>query len=60
MESLDYRNIEVLAHYLYITQGRQEGRALDHWIEAEKQLSENLFWNKPHLKQTSRNHMLYL
>lgn len=42
-DSLDYQNIEVLAYHLYACQGFQQGRSLDHWIEAEKQLSENLF-----------------
>jgi len=43
IDLLDYQNIEVLAYRIYLCQGSQQGRALDHWIEAEKQLRENLF-----------------
>ncbi len=42
-ESLDDRNIEVLAFRLFACQGCQDGHVGDHWNEAERQLSENLF-----------------
>jgi hypothetical protein len=36
-------NIKALAQYLYVLRGCPEGRALDHWIEAERQLKNCLF-----------------
>ncbi len=32
------RKIEVLAYYLWEAAGRPEGRAMEHWLEAEAQL----------------------
>jgi hypothetical protein len=37
MESQEHQNIESLAYYIYVAEGRPEGRALRHWLEAEKQ-----------------------
>jgi hypothetical protein len=31
--------IEALAHAIWLDRGRPEGRDLDHWLEAERQLS---------------------
>jgi len=37
-ESLFRENVKTLAYYLYVARGCHEGRAFEHWIEAEKQL----------------------
>jgi Protein of unknown function (DUF2934) len=42
-ESLAFQNIELLAHHLFKCQGGEEDECLDYWIEAERQLNENLF-----------------
>ena len=36
MESTKHRMIESLAYYIYLTEGRPEGRAWQHWLEAEE------------------------
>ena len=38
MESSEHRTIELLAYFIYIADGRPEGRALQHWLEAEEQV----------------------
>ena len=43
MNALARQNIEVLAHYLYQIEGCPQGRDAEHWVRAERQLSENLF-----------------
>jgi len=35
----EHQTIETLAYYIYVAEGRPEGRALQHWLEA-KQLVE--------------------
>jgi hypothetical protein len=35
MNSLEHQAIELLAYYIYVAEGRPEGRALQHWREAE-------------------------
>jgi hypothetical protein len=35
MQHLDKSDIEVLAYYIWEKLGRPEGRALEHWLEAE-------------------------
>lgn len=35
MKSHDNQRIELLAYYIYIAEGRPEGRALRHWCESE-------------------------
>ncbi len=37
MNSLEHQAIETLAYYIYVAEGRPEGRALQHWLEAEMQ-----------------------
>lgn len=34
--SLERQTIEELAYYIYVSEGRPEGRALRHWLEAEE------------------------
>jgi hypothetical protein len=36
MESNEHRMIESLAYYIYLADGCPEGRALQHWLEAEE------------------------
>jgi hypothetical protein len=43
MSTLARQNIEVFARYLYEIEGCPQGRAREHWLRAERQLSENLF-----------------
>jgi hypothetical protein len=43
MNSLSRQNISVFARYLYEIEGRPQGQAKEHWLRAERQLSENLF-----------------
>ena len=43
MSMLEHQNIEILARYLYEIEGCPEGRAKEHWLNAERQLTENLF-----------------
>jgi hypothetical protein len=38
MESNEHRMIESLAYYFYLADGRPEGKALQHWLEAEQLL----------------------
>jgi len=38
MESPEHRTIELLAYYIYLVEERPEGRALQHWLEVEKQI----------------------
>ena len=38
MESREYQAIEALAYSIYVAEGRPEGRALQHWLEAEEQV----------------------
>jgi len=38
MNSLERSTIESLAYFIYLNEGRPEGRALNHWLEAEKQI----------------------
>jgi hypothetical protein len=35
MSNLDYTDIEVLAFFIWQTQGCPSDRALEHWLEAE-------------------------
>ena len=56
METSEHRTIELLAYFIYVAEGRPEGRALQHWFEAEEQfeveeqfqaearLEPNIFW----------------
>jgi len=37
MNPLEHQTIEALAYYIYVAEGRPEGRALQHWLEAEEQ-----------------------
>jgi hypothetical protein len=37
---LDTSRVHDLAHQLWEQQGRPSGRELDHWLEAERRLSE--------------------
>ena len=34
-----HKQIEVCAYYIYLHEGRPEGLALDHWLQAELQLA---------------------
>jgi hypothetical protein len=36
MESKEHQMIESLAYCIYLADGRPEGRALQHWLEAEE------------------------
>jgi hypothetical protein len=36
MESREHQIIELLAYCIYLAEGRPEGRALQHWLEAEE------------------------
>jgi hypothetical protein len=36
MESPEHQLIESLAYYFYLADGRPEGRAVQHWLEAEQ------------------------
>jgi len=52
MSSLDRQNIRIFARYLFEMEGRPQGRAKEHWLDAERQLSENLFQdNRPFAKK---------
>ena len=50
--SLEQQTIESLAYDIYVTEGRPEGRAFQHWLEAEEQfegesrLEPNIFGDK--------------
>ena len=35
-----HEDIEMLAYLKYLAAGRSDGSAMDHWLEAERQLSE--------------------
>jgi len=35
-----HEDIEMLAYLKYLAAGRENGSAMDHWLEAERQLSE--------------------
>jgi len=37
MNSGEHPTIELLAYCIYLAEGRPEGRALRHWLEAEEQ-----------------------
>jgi len=43
MNALARQNIGIFARYLYQIEGCPKGRAKEHWLNAEKQLNENLF-----------------
>ena len=36
MESQEHSTIELLAYFISLAEGRPEGRALQHWLEAEE------------------------
>ena len=36
MQSREYQTIELIAYCIYLAEGRPEGRAAQHWLEAEK------------------------
>jgi len=38
MKSREHQIIESVAYFIYLAEGRPEGRALQHWLEAEEQL----------------------
>jgi hypothetical protein len=38
-----HETVERLAYEIYEREGRPEGRAMEHWLEAEKQLSDESF-----------------
>ena len=38
--SMNHQEVERLAYFLYVSRGRPEGQALQHWHEAENQLAE--------------------
>jgi hypothetical protein len=38
MKSREHQIIESVAYYIYLAEGRPEGRVLQHWLEAEEQL----------------------
>jgi len=40
--SLEHQRIESLAYYIYVAEARPEGKALQHWLEAEKQFEAEL------------------
>ena len=42
-ESLNHKNIQILAFCLYEAFGQPEEKDLDLWLEAERQLKENIF-----------------
>jgi len=58
MNSLEHQAIELLAYYIYVAEGRPDGKALQHWREAEalfkveSLLEPNIFGDKgvEHLK----------
>jgi hypothetical protein len=37
MKSREHQTIESVAYHIYLAEGRPEGRALQHWVEAEEQ-----------------------
>ena len=44
MESREHQMIESLAYYFYLADGCPEGRALQHWLEAEQLLQAEEPW----------------
>ena len=38
--SMNHQEVERLAYFLYVSRGRPEGQALQHWHEAENQLAD--------------------
>jgi hypothetical protein len=49
--SLEHQAIELLAYYIYVAEGRPNGKALQHWLEAEEQFeAECQFEAKSRLK----------
>jgi hypothetical protein len=38
--SMNHQDVERLAYFFYVSRGRLEGQALEHWNEAENQLAE--------------------
>ena len=55
MNTLAHQNIKIFAHYLYLIEGCPQGRALEHWTTAEKQLNENLFRDNCQCGQAKQN-----
>ena len=39
MDSREQRITEVLAYYIYLAEGRPEGRAAEHWLKAEQEIA---------------------
>ena len=54
MNSLDFQNTQVLAHYLYEVEGHPKNASLRNWLEAEKQLHENLFGESKSPRETAK------
>jgi hypothetical protein len=50
--------IEVCAYFIWEQEGKPEGRALDHWLQAELQLAVSLWhdsiWHEEGLPSTAR------
>jgi hypothetical protein len=46
MKSWEQEEIQALAHALWVEQGCPEGRALEHWREAEELVRERWLANK--------------
>ena len=38
MNPREHRITEVLAYYIYLAEGRPEGRAAEHWLKAEQEI----------------------
>ncbi len=55
MESIEYQRIELLAYYIYLAEGRPEGRALQHWLEAEYQVATHTLGDKSDANQNNHN-----
>jgi len=50
MGKLDHQDIETLAFFIWEKQGRPEGHALEHWLEAEYLICTQAFMEEkaPH------------
>ena len=45
MNTHEHQNVELLAYYIYLAEGRPHGRSLRHWLEAEFQYKTHTFGN---------------
>jgi len=55
MQSWDQEEIKALAHAIWVQQGCPEGRALEHWQEAEELFREKWLADKPGFEHRVRD-----